>query len=206
MKNIYYYFLFSIIAFSSYSQDFFSDKRADWLKKAEEYKPKLEERVVKPVQLVNIVADSNSFQGWKANPGSSLKDFYSNSFKNQSGTVFDFGEHLTGHFSLSLKALRGVPDGPIRLKLIFGEVPAEVMTPFDPYNGALSRAWLQDEIITVTDFFSPVKVNRRISFRYLKIELLGSSPFFDFAIQDMEFMATTWFNLNLRHLRPLPKK
>jgi hypothetical protein len=174
-----------------FAQDFFEIQRKDWLKKAEAFKPKLIERIVKPVQIVSLVEDPNVFQGWKATPGSPVKDFYETSFKKQSGTVFDFGEHLTGHFSFTLKALRGIPDGPIRVKLTFGEVPAEVMTPFDPYTGALSRAWLQDEIITITDFFIPVKVNRRIAFRYVKIELLGSSPFFDFAINDMEFVATT---------------
>ncbi len=33
-------------------------------------------------------------------------------------------------------------DAPLRLKLTFGEVPAELATPFDPYPGSLSRAWL----------------------------------------------------------------
>jgi hypothetical protein len=184
--------LFLLILVShTFGQDVFEAQRSEWLKKAEAFKPKLVERTIKPAQIVNLVEDEKAFQGWKATAGSPLKNFYETSFKKQSGTIFDFGEHLTGHFSLSLKAIRGVPDGPIRLKLTFGEVPAEVMTPFDPYSGDLSRAWLQDEIITVTDFFSPVKVSRRLAFRYVKIELLGASPFFDFAVNDMEFVATT---------------
>lgn len=40
-------------------------------------------------------------------------------------------------------------DAPIRLKFTFAEVPSELNTPFDPYPGGLSRAWLQDEIITL---------------------------------------------------------
>jgi alpha-L-rhamnosidase len=189
MKYFVACFLFSI---SLQAQDFYTpEQRADWLRKATQYKPKLSERVVKPVQIVSMVTDSSVFQGWKATPTGSLKDFYENSFKKQSGVIFDFGEHLTGHFSLTIKELLGVMDGPLRLKLTFGEVPAEVMTPFDPYTGALSRAWLQDEIVTVTDISVPIKIARRIAFRYLKIELLGSSPFFDFAINDMQFVATT---------------
>jgi alpha-L-rhamnosidase len=181
-------FLFSL---SLQAQDFYTpEQRADWLKKAEQFKPKLTEHVVKPVQLVTMTADVSAFQGWKATPGGSLNDFYANSFKKQSGTIFDFGEHLTGHFSFSIKELQGVMDGPLRLKLTFGEVPAEVMTPFDPYSGSLSRAWLQDEIITVMDISEPIKVARRIAFRYLKIELLGSSPFFDFVISDLQFVTT----------------
>ncbi|TXI70941.1 MAG: Bacterial alpha-L-rhamnosidase [Cyclobacteriaceae bacterium] len=187
-----YLILCTLFSFNLYAQDFYTpEQRAAWLSKAERFKPKLTERVVKPVQIVSIVADPNVFQGWKATKSGSLKDFYENSFKTQSGTIFDFGDHLTGHFSLSIKELRGVMDGPLRLKLTFGEVPAEVVTPFDPYTGSLSRAWLQDEIITVDDISVPIKVNRRIAFRYLKIELLGSSPYFDFAINDMQFVATT---------------
>lgn len=187
-----YLILCTLFSFNLYAQDFYTpEQRTAWLSKAERFKPKLTERVVKPVQIVSIVADPNVFQGWKATKAGSLKDFYENSFKTQSGTIFDFGHHLTGHFSLSIKELRGVMDGPLRLKLTFGEVPAEVVTPFDPYTGSLSRAWLQDEIITVDDISVPIKVNRRIAFRYLKIELLGSSPYFDFAINDMQFVATT---------------
>src|SRR5205085_12033773 len=34
-------------------------------------------------------------------------------------------------------------------------------------------------------------IDRRMSFRYLKIELLGSSPYFDFALSDISCKATT---------------
>jgi alpha-L-rhamnosidase len=187
-----YFILSFFISGSLLAQDFYTPKqRAEWLSKAEQYKPKLMERVVKPIQIVSMVADSTVFQGWIATPTGSIKDFYENSFKKQSGAIFDFGEHVTGHFSLTIKELQGVMDGPLRLKLTFGEVPAEVMTPFDPYSGSLSRAWLQDEIITVMDIAEPITVARRIAFRYVKIELLGSSPYFDFMISDMKFVATT---------------
>jgi hypothetical protein len=173
------------------SEDYYGSKRSEWLKKAEQHKPELIETLKKPKGLVDVVRDSMSFQGWKAAPIPGLDALYESSFKKQSGVVIDFGEHLTGHYSFSLKALRGTPDAPLRFRLTFAEVPAELATPFDPYPGTLSRAWLQDEVITVMVMPATITIPRRLSFRYVKIELLGSSRYFDFKISDMECRATT---------------
>jgi alpha-L-rhamnosidase len=105
--------------------------------------------------------------------------------------VVDFGEHLTGYYTFTIKASHNYPDAPLRFKLTFGEVPAEMATPFDPYPGGLSRAWLQDETITVMDLPATITIPRRLAFRYLKIDLLASSNGFDFKITDMKFKAVT---------------
>ena len=75
-------------------------------------------------------------------------------------------------------------DAPVRLKLTFAELPAEVMTPFDPYTGSLSRAWLQDEVVTIMRLPEEVRIPRRIACRYVKIEVLAES-YFDF-VKEME--------------------
>ena len=59
-------------------------------------------------------------------------------------------------------------------------------TPFDPYPGGLSRAWLQDEVMTLMTVPIEASIPRRVSFRYLKIELLGASSF-DFAFDKLTF-------------------
>ena len=173
------------------AQDFYQSRRVDWLKKAEELKPALTVTIKKPISQVNLVKDESSFQGWKAVQTEPLEKLYQSSFKPQSGVVIDFGEHLTGHFSFSLKAIRGVSDAPLRFKFTFGEVPAELTTPFDPYTGALSRAWLQDETVTVIELPATITISRRFAFRYVRIELLGNSPFFDFSLTGMQCAATT---------------
>lgn len=173
------------------AQDFFASRRAGWLQKANESAVQLGTAVYQPVGVVNIVKDDGSYQGWRVVPARPLDSLYVGSFKKKSGIILDFGQHLTGRFSFSLEDIRGVADAPIRLKFTFGEVPAEVVTPFDPYEGALSRAWLQDEIITVTEVPTAVTVPRRLSFRYVKIELLGSSRYSDFRISNVELSATT---------------
>jgi hypothetical protein len=67
-------------------------------------------------------------------------------------------------------------DAPARLKLTFGEIPAEVAEPFDPYKGELSRAWLQDELINIDVLPSVVELPRRYAFRFVKIEVVDTSP------------------------------
>lgn len=174
------------------AQDFYtSEQRTRWLSKAETSKPALVEKEIKPLRLVKLVPDAKAFQGWRAVPSDTIAKLYNNSFKGQSGVVVDFGEHLTGYYTFTIKAIHNFPDAPLRFKLTFGEVPAELATPFDPYPGGLSRAWLQDETVTVIDLPATITIPRRLAFRYLKIDLLGSSNGFDFAISDMSFKATT---------------
>lgn len=174
------------------AQDFYTAaQRERWLSKAENSKPVLIEKVKKPIGLVKLVADEKAFQGWKTVPSDNIEKLYNNSFKRQSGVVVDFAEHLTGYYTFTIKAIHNFPDAPMRLKFTFGEVPAELATPFDPYPGGLSRAWLQDETVTVVDLPATITIPRRLAFRYLKIDLLASSNGFDFAFSDMSFKAST---------------
>lgn len=176
---------------SVHSQDFYKDIRNGWLQKAEQTQPQLVESIKHPVSLVSLVKDERVFQHWKAAKSNPIDSLYSQSFKKQSGVVVDFGEHLTGYFSFSLEDFGRAADAPIRIKFTFGEVPSELATPFDPYPGGLSRAWLQDEIITVSNVPSTITIDRRIAFRYVKMELLGSSRFSDFRISNLSFKAYT---------------
>lgn len=174
------------------AQDIYAAWRADWLKKAEAYKPALQETIKKPVGIVKIEKDAAAFQGFKTVNAGDIDQLYNSSFnKKNSGIVVDFGEHLTGYCTITLKTRRSDMDAPLRLKLTFGEVPAEMATPFDPYPGSLSRAWLQDETITVSVLPATITIPRRVAFRYLKIDWLGSSSNFEFGISDISFKAST---------------
>ncbi|MEP7319167.1 MAG: hypothetical protein ABI921_10505 [Panacibacter sp.] len=177
-----------------HAQDFYKDQRAGWLQKAEQTQPKLIETIKQPVSLVALVKDETVFQHWKVVKSKPVDSLYNNSFKKQSGVVVDFGEHLTGYFTFSIEELNSPADAPLRIKFTFGEVPSELATPFDPYPGGLSRAWLQDEIITVSEVPSTITIPRRFAFRYVKMELLGSSVYSDFRISNVSFKATTSVN------------
>jgi alpha-L-rhamnosidase len=187
--------LFAAIIFASRpsgAQDIYAPYRKNWLEKAERYKPVLKETIKHPVGIVKLEKDAAAFQGWKAVKAGGIEQLYGASFnRKNSGMVVDFGEHLTGYCTFSLKTRKGDMDAPLRLKLTFGEVPAELATPFDPYPGGLSRAWLQDEVVTVTVLPATITIPRRVAFRYIKIEFLGSSNSHEFGFSDIQFKATS---------------
>ena len=172
------------------SQNYFPESE-HWVETAEELKPVLKERIIHPVAVVEMVENKNAFQGWESKPIAGIDTVYNNSIKKIQNVIVDFGDHYTGYFSFDLATIWGTSDSPVRFKLTFGEVPSEMAIPFDPYTGLLSRAWLQDEIITVMSVPGTITLDRRVSFRYVKIELLGSSPYFDFKISNMEFKSVT---------------
>ncbi|MBL0744340.1 alpha-L-rhamnosidase-related protein [Chryseolinea lacunae] len=185
-----FYLIFSSVA-QLRAQDVYKDMRARWLEKARQATPELRETVKQPIGVVSMERDVKAFQGWRAAPRHPIDSLYTGSFKKKSGIVLDFGEHLTGHFTFSVDNIRGVADAPLRFKFTFAEVPAEAMMPYDPYQGTLSRAWLQDEIVTLSEVPATYTFSRRLAFRYVKIELLGSSRYSDFRITHVEAKATT---------------
>ncbi|MBQ5898495.1 MAG: glycoside hydrolase [Alistipes sp.] len=167
------------------------DKREAWLQKAAESMPTLVRRDVKPIAIVRSVADATAFQGWRMErTDEAVEVLYKESFKPRKEVILDLGDHYTGYFSMKVEHMGLPADAPLRFKLTFAEVPAELNTPFDPYTGSLSRAWLQDEIITVMRLPQTVTVERRLACRYVKIELLAQS-YYDFNFSDFNFRAET---------------
>lgn len=172
------------------AQDKYGVWRHSWMEKAEKSTPELVKVVKHPVGVVRSQADSSAFQGWRMVPAGGMESLYQSSINDKNGIVVDFGEHVTGYFTFTTDLETLYPDAPVRLKFTFAEVPAELNTPFDPYPGGLSRAWLQDEIVTVSDIPSTIAIPRRLSFRYVKIEAVGQF-LYKFKISDMQCEATT---------------
>ncbi|MEE1103006.1 MAG: glycoside hydrolase, partial [Alistipes sp.] len=179
------------LSLSEVSSIKWADKRVEWLDKAQANMPELKHTLVKPVAIVEGVADDGAFQGWRmVKSDQAIDNFYKTSLKGHAPIILDLGDHYTGYVTFKVNHTGMPADAPVRLKLTFAELPAEVMTPFDPYTGSLSRAWLQDEIITVMRLPEVVKIPRRIACRYVKIEVLAES-YFDFVIEDFSFDAVT---------------
>lgn len=185
------FILFGTFILTLNAQDQYESQRNNWLKKAEKAKPVLYESVNLPVYLVISVKDTNAFQGWKMERSSDITELYKTSFKDRKEAIVDFGKHMTGYFKFTLTNFSSVQDAPIRIRFTFAEVPSELNTPFDPYPGTLSRAWLQDEIVTVTLVDEEITIPRRVACRYVKAELLGVSPYSNFTFSDIKFIATT---------------
>lgn len=112
-------------------------------------------------------------------------------FSKASKRCFRFRETLHRLFSFSTKIIKGVMHSPIRLKFHFAELPAELNTPLDPWKGGLARSWMQDEIITVTEPNIIMTIPRRMSFRYVKIEVVGECMWFEYALDNIQVNAQT---------------
>ena len=154
----------------------FYPRQAEWLEMAYQMRPALHETVVSPVGAVRAVQDAAAYQGWRYEPCEGWEGMEERSFKEIKEITLDFGKHYTGYFTFRIKSLHDCMDGPIRLRLLFGEMPAEMNTPLDPWpEGCLSRGWMQEEILTIINTDCDITLPRRMSFRYLKIELLGTS-------------------------------
>lgn len=192
MRNLTIAVLAAFICCASLNaQDIFADKRSTWADKAESSKPALVKKIYRPLFLVEPVADSLAYQGWKMSKTEDMSSYYGISLKQRPCVTVDFGRHMTGHYTFKLKDLYRVQDAPIRMKFTFGEVPAEMAIPFDPFPGDLSRAWMQDETVTIERTDLEITIPRRISGRYMRIELLGGPRDFDFAMEDMYFTAVS---------------
>ena len=139
------------------------DRRAAWLKEAAASMPELRRTEHHPLRIVRSVADSTAFQGWRMEPSEPIEALYASSLKQRRKVIVDMGEHMTGYFSLRVNHTGMPADAPIRLRITFAEVPAELNTPFDPYPGGLSRAWLQDETVTVMRLPATVRIERRVA-------------------------------------------
>lgn len=170
---------------------YFSNSK-EWLRKAEACKPELSYQTISPVKTVRSVQDAKAFQGWRMEDAGSTDILFNEPFKKHPSITLDFGNHYTGFLTFSIKPFGLVAaDAPVRLKFTLAEVPGELNTPLEPYKGGLARSWVQDEIVTITSVPHEMTIPRRLSGRYLKIELLGISGSFDFVFDKLTFKTQT---------------
>jgi len=189
MKRLIIIVAVALLSMLSFAQDVFEAERGRWMEIAEACKPALTVTEVAPVAIVEAVEDPTAFQGWKYAPVSGLDSLNEVNFKQMGSVTLDFGRHITGHLVLRLKTLEDVMDAPVRLKFFFGETPGEMNVPLDPWRGSLSRAWMQDETVTLYAADRDIRLERRVAFRYLRIEHLGGN--FAFALDGIRCEATT---------------
>ena len=166
-------------------------RRSSWLAKAEKATPELIRTTRKPVAVVKVEKDPASFQGWKVVATNQPASAYDRPMSPGDSFILDFGEHFAGHLFLSLRRFDIPVDAPVRLSLIFGEVPAEMAEPFDPYPGTLTRSWLEDEVVNCDDVPLTIRLTRRYAFRYLKVTVLSCSRHGQFGFSDIRAEAVT---------------
>lgn len=150
-------------------------KNEKFLQIAESLKPKLIEKTVYPKEIVEVVSDETVIHGWRVNKVQSADAIKEQGYGKGDSFILDFEGHTVGYVTMKIRPVGSPPDAPLRLKLTFGEMPCEVKEPFSEYNGWISSSWLQEEIVTVDVLPAELKLPRRYSFRYLKVEILATS-------------------------------
>jgi len=162
-----------------------------WIALAESLKPTLTRTVRRPVTLVRPVADASRFLRWRMEDAGPAAQLAQRLLGHGDSFILDFGEHMTGHLAFTIAGEGEAVDSPVRLKLTFGEVPADVAVPLETYGGNLSRAWLPDEIVNVDFLPRRVILPRRYAFRYVKVEVIDTSPNFRALFSQIEATSLT---------------
>lgn len=175
----------------------------DWVEKAQNLTPQLLETRVYPRELIEVYSDETAFQGWEKKTLDSYERVVNQSFDKGESFILDFGDHQVGYVTLKIKATGSPQDAPLRLKLIFGEMPCEVAENFDDYNGWISRSWLQDEIINIDVLPCELKLPRRYAFRYLKVMVQATSQKYKAAFE--EIYCTSVSSADPKSVSPLPE-
>lgn len=184
MKHPLLIFLLIFIHQTGFSQ-YYGEKRDQWLSEAKSLIPELYKASIDPIQHVNIEKDSTAFQGWKAVPQEKPESVYEKPLKMGDSFILDFGDHFVGSLSFFIKS-KPSADAPARLKITFAEVPSELGESFDPFKATISRSWLQDEIINIDVIPDSVYLPRRYAFRYVKVEVLSSSPWYSVLLSNFK--------------------
>src|SRR4051812_4984988 len=72
----------------------------------------------------------------------------------------------------------------------------EMAEPFENFNGWLSSSWLQEETIFVDVFPAVISFPRRYSFRYVKFDIIDTSPKYRVVFENVECKSVTSADIN----------
>lgn len=149
--------------------------------KAEALTPKLIETMVEPVRAVNIVPSGQDFTAEEA----AVSVTSSRPMGRDDSICLDFGDHQVGYVSFTLSPVGSPADAPVYLRLKFAEIPYEIVADSAEYQGEISRAWIQEELIHVDIVPATVRLPRRYAFRYMQLTVLDTSPKYKVVVSDV---------------------
>ena len=169
------------------------DRCINLLTKAENSKPKLHNRNLKPFRLVTPLADKAAFQGWRVQKSSDVESAFSRPLSRGEELIFDFGEHLVGYLSIALDGFNRPVDAPVRLEFNFAEVPSELQLSREECEkvGTISPSWVQDEVVNFDLFPGVYELPRRYSFRYVRIRVKQCSKGSKFCLKSVTARAVS---------------
>lgn len=105
--------------------------------------------------------------------------------------VLDFGSHYVGYLTIHLDVQGGPADAPAFLKVKMCEHHRELAEDSADYTGWLGKGWLQEEWFHIDEFPAVLQLPRRYALRYLKLEMLDTSPNFRVLVKRVTLDAVT---------------
>jgi alpha-L-rhamnosidase len=145
-----------------------------------------------PQRLVRFESDSSSFFGLKPVADSrSITKLLTLHWGKSDEFILDFGLHVVGYISFHLEAHGLTIDAPCRLRLTFGECPYDVTEDLSSIETWISTSWLPDEVINVDYLPADVSLPRRYSFRYLRVQIIDTSPSYKVSFSNMSCQAVS---------------
>lgn len=97
-----------------------------FVERAESLIPHLYEKKVYPAHIIDVVKDAEAFQGWRTERIGAAEELAGRVLGKGDSVTLDFGDHHVGYLTLSILNVNSNADAPLRLKLIFGEMPCEI--------------------------------------------------------------------------------
>ncbi|MGF7427688.1 alpha-rhamnosidase [Lactiplantibacillus argentoratensis] len=166
------------------------NRHTNLIEKANANRPHLIYHKVKPTRLVDIIADPSSALGYTAKQADlSLSNLSTYQFGKGDSVTLDLGNHEVGHFSIHINACGSPMDSPLYLHIIVGELPVEIGVNGEPYQGILSQSWLAEEFIHIDKLPTTLTLPRRYACRYIKLEVIDSSPKWKAQFSHPEFIS-----------------
>ncbi|KAI7763433.1 hypothetical protein LZL87_010498 [Fusarium oxysporum] len=149
--------------------------------------PKLHRCIRLPQRIIRFEKASPSFFGVEARTvDHDINDLSSLSWGKGSEFILNFGIHIVGFLSFHLDYIGQNMDAPCRLRFTFGESPLDVTLDMNNVNTWISTAWLPDEIINVDIWPQTINLPRRYSFRYLRVQIIDTSPKFKVSFSNIQ--------------------
>ncbi len=136
--------------------------------KADKLRHELKHTKVFPKNHVKFIEDNSCFQALGVEVCENVT--LPLELKRDTPIILDFGRHCVGYLNYTLSNCgKRIVDSPVVLDFSFGEFPLEIVSSDKEYKGVLGNGWLQTK--TEKTVFCPADVilDRRFSFRYVKI-------------------------------------
>lgn len=151
--------------------------------------PILHERIDRPLEVIKFVTDNSKYFKHSARHALSISELSTREWSQGGDFILDFGSHRVGYLGFRLDAVNA--DAPCRLRFVFGETPYDVIEDLHHSGTGTSSSWLPDEVVNVDWLPTEVSLPRRYSFRFVRIQVLATSPRYSVVFKDIQVMAVS---------------